>query len=138
MIRACRRIVLPPHSDHVGAAAPILRDGFSVGELADSGQQYSGYAYRDSVQTARTDQIPILYPRAGMAWRTEDGVTLTFIGPSLPFIESTNTINYNSIAFILQYMQFRMLFTRDAGGAAERHFLNEGIDLLADVPRYFV
>jgi len=126
-------ILSHPHGDHVGAAAPILRDGFSVGELADSGQQYAGYAWRDAVTTARADRVPIVYPRAGTVWRTDDGVMLTFIGPSLPFIESKNTINDNSIAFILQYKQFRMLFTGDAGVAAEERFLNEGIDLHADV-----
>lgn len=126
-------ILSHPHGDHVGAAAPILRDGFSVGELADSGQQYGGYAYNDAVQMARTDRVPIVYPRAGMVWRTQDGVILTFIGPSLPFIVSKNTINDNSIAFVLQYKHFRMLFTGDAGAAAEQRFLNEGIDLHADV-----
>lgn len=110
-----------------------MRDGFSVGELADSGQRYDGNAYTDAIQTARGDRVPILYPRAGMVWRTEDGAMLTFIGPSLPFIESDNTINDNSIAFVLQYKQFRMLFTGDAGVAAEQRFLNEGIDLHADV-----
>ena len=110
-----------------------MRDGFGVGEMADSGQQYAGYAWRDAIGTARADSVPIVYPRAGMVWRTEDGVTLTFIGPSLPFIESGNTINDNSIAFILQYKTFRMLFTGDAGVAAEQRFLNEGIDLHAEV-----
>jgi len=74
-----------------------------------------------------------VHPRAGMVWRTDDGVTLTFIGPSLPFITGKNAINDNSIAFILQYRAFRMLFTGDAGVAAERRFLDEGIDLQADV-----
>jgi competence protein ComEC len=126
-------ILSHPHGDHAGAMAPIMRDGFDVGELADSGQQYSGYAWCDAIATARADRVPIVYPRAGMVWRTDDGVTLTFIGPSLPFIESNNTINDNSIAFILQYKQFRMLFTGDAGVAAEQRFLDEGIDLHADV-----
>lgn len=44
-----------------------------------------------------------------------------------------NAINDNSIAFILEYRDFRMLFTGDAGSAAERRFLSEGIDLRADV-----
>jgi beta-lactamase superfamily II metal-dependent hydrolase len=66
-------------------------------------------------------------------WRTSDGVTLTFIGPSLPFIGGKNAINDNSIAFLLQYRSFRMLFTGDAGVAAEQRFLAEGIDLHADV-----
>lgn len=126
-------ILSHPHGDHVGGFAPVMRDGFAVSEFADGGQQYGGYAYRDAVATAHADRIPLVYPRAGMVWRTEDGVTLTFIGPSLPFIQSNNTINDNSIAFILQYKHFRMLFTGDAGVAAEQRFLGEGIDLHADV-----
>lgn len=77
--------------------------------------------------------MPVVYPRAGAVWQTNDGVTLTFIGPSLPFIGGKNAINDNSIAFILQYKQFRMLFTGDAGSAAEQRFLVEGVDLAADV-----
>ncbi len=73
-----------------------------------------------------------MHPRAGTIWRTDDGITLTFIGPSLPFIESNNAINDNSIAFLLQYKKFRMLFTGDAGVAAEQRFLSQGIDLHAD------
>ena len=112
--------------------APVLRS-FAAGEFADSGQEYGGYAYRDAVATARTDRVPFVYPRAGMVWRTDDGVTLKFIGPSLPFIDSDNTINDNSVAFILQYKRFRMLFTGDAGVAAEQRFLSEGINLQAVV-----
>lgn len=78
--------------------------------------------------------MAIVYPRAGTAWRTKDGVTLTFIGPLLPLItNSRNDINNNSLAFILQYRSFRMLFTGDAGAEAEQRFLSEGIDLHADV-----
>jgi competence protein ComEC len=69
-----------------------------------------------------------------MVWHTEDGVTLTFIGPSLPLLAHTrNDINNNSLAFILQYGGFRMLFTGDAGAESEQRFLSEGIDLHADV-----
>jgi competence protein ComEC len=125
-------ILSHPHGDHAGGMAPVLR-AFPVAEFADSGQRYGGYAYNDAMQTARADSVPFVYPRAGMVWKTDDGVTLRFIGPSLPFIESNNTINDNSVAFILQYKQFRMLFTGDAGVAAEQRFLNEGIDLHADV-----
>lgn len=76
----------------------------------------------------------MLYPRAGTVWHTDDGVTLTFIGPSLPFITgSRNDINNNSVAFILQYRNFRMLFTGDAGAEAEQRFLDEDVDLHADV-----
>jgi len=68
-----------------------------------------------------------------MQWRTDDGVTLRFIGPSLPFIEGGNAINSNSVAFVLGYGRFRMLFTGDAGSESEERFLREGVDLHADV-----
>ena len=122
-----------PHGDHAGGIAPVLRNYGQADMFADSGQKYGGYAYNDALTTARADGVPLAYPRAGDVWRLDDGVTLRFIGPSLPFIESNNTINDNSIAFILEYKHFRMLFTGDAGVAAEQRFLNEGIDLHADV-----
>jgi len=108
-------------------------DKIRVAEIADSGQTYGGHAYHDCLDTARADHVPVVYPRAGDVWRTDDGITLTFIGPSLPFIGGKNAINDNSIAFMLQYRKFRMLFTGDAGVAAEQRFLSEGIDLRADV-----
>ncbi|MGZ3542938.1 MAG: hypothetical protein ACXVAF_17390, partial [Vulcanimicrobiaceae bacterium] len=68
--------------------------GFAVSEFADSGQKYGGYAYNDTLQTAHAEHVPIVYPRAGTVWRTDDGVTLTFIGPSLPLLTNTrNDIN---------------------------------------------
>jgi competence protein ComEC len=125
-------VISHPHGDHVGGCSPVLRK-LHVAEIADSGQTYGGHAYHDCLDTARADRVPIVYPRAGEAWHTDDGVTLQFIGPSLPFIGGKNAINDNSIAFILQYKSFRMLFTGDAGIAAEQRFLAEGIDLHADV-----
>ena len=125
-------VVSHPHGDHVGGCRPVL-DKIRVAEIADSGQTYGGHAYHDCIDTARADGIPIVYPRAGDVWHTEDGVTLRFIGPSLPFIGGKNAINDNSIAFILRYRQFRMLFTGDAGVAAEQRFLSEGVDLSAEV-----
>ncbi|MBD5653627.1 MAG: DNA internalization-related competence protein ComEC/Rec2 [Candidatus Eremiobacteraeota bacterium] len=121
-----------PHGDHAGGVAPALR-AIGADQFADSGQPYGGHAYRDAIDVARTQHVPLLYPRAGTVLHTEDGVTLHFIGPSLPFIEGSNEINDNSLAFMLQYRNFRMLFTGDSGAAAERRFLNEGIDLHADV-----
>ena len=121
------------YGDHAGGIAPVLRV-FPTSEFADSGQRYAGFAYNDALQVAKADSTPIVYPRAGMVWRTTDGVTLTFIGPSLLLLTHTrNDINNNSLAFILQYGNFRMLFTGDAGAEAESGFLAEGIDLHADV-----
>ncbi len=126
-------IVSHPHGDHVGGCSPVLRK-IRVAEVADSGQTYGGHAYQDCLSVARGERVPIAYPHAGMEWRTDDGVSLHFLGPSLPFIaNSRNDINENSVAFILRYKAFCMLFTGDAGAAAEQRFLGEGVDLRCDV-----
>ncbi len=126
-------VLTHPHGDHAGGVAPVLRK-LTAAEIADSGQRYGGHAYRDAIDLARALAVPIVYPRAGEAWHTRDGVTLRFIGPSLPLIAgSRNDINENSVAFVLEYRSFRMLFTGDAGAAAEQRFLAEGIDLHANV-----
>jgi competence protein ComEC len=122
-------IISHPHGDHVGGCAPILRK-LRVTEVADSGQTYGGHAYHDCLDTARADGVPVVYPRAGNVWRTDDGVVLHFIGPSLPFISGgNNDINDNSIAFTLRYRNFCMLFTGDAGTNAEQRFLHDHADL---------
>jgi len=132
-IHALDAIVLShPHGDHAGGLAPVLRH-LRVTEIADGGQRYGGHAYQDALATARGEGVPILNPRAGAEWRTSDGVALCFIGPSLPFIGGRNAINSNSVAFLLAYGRFRMLFTGDAGSESEERFLGEGIDLHADV-----
>ena len=75
-----------------------------------------------------------MYPRRDCAGDSDDGVSLDFLGPSLPFIASSrNDINENSIAFLLRYGSFCMLFTGDAGASAERRFLAEGADLRCEV-----
>jgi competence protein ComEC len=125
-------IISHPHGDHVGGCSPVLRK-LRVVEIADSGQVYGGHAYHDCLEVARSQHVPVLHPRAGTTWRTDDGVTLRFIAPQLPFIGGRNAINDNSLAFILQYRGFRMLFTGDAGSAAEQRFLQEGLDLRTDV-----
>lgn len=129
-IHALDAIVLShPHGDHAGGVAPSLRH-LRVAELADGGQQYGGHAYQDAIATARAQAVPVLYPRAGESWQTDDGVALRFLGPSLPFIaNSRNDINENSVAFTLRYRSFCMFFTGDAGASAERRFLSENADL---------
>jgi competence protein ComEC len=133
-IHALDAIVLThPHGDHAGGVAPTMR-ALRVAKFADGGQTYGGGAYRDALRTAYAKRIPIVYPRAGDVWKTDDGVTMTFVGPSLPFIHGgSNDVNDNSIAFVLQYRHFRMLLTGDAGTAAEARFLKEGIALHVDV-----
>jgi competence protein ComEC len=126
-------LISHPHGDHVGGAGPVLRT-LGADFFADSGQTYAGHAYRDALGTARTAHVPIVDPRGGNVWHTDDGVTLRFYGPTLPFLTGTKSdINSNSLVFRLEYGRFRMLFTGDAGSEAEARMLEAGDDLAADV-----
>ncbi|MBV8372614.1 MAG: MBL fold metallo-hydrolase, partial [Candidatus Eremiobacteraeota bacterium] len=126
-------VISHPHGDHAGGVAPVLRR-LAVGELADSGQHYGGHAFADALATARAQDVPVVFPRAGARWKLDDGVALSFLGPSLPLIaNSRNDINENSVAFTLRYGRFCMLFTGDAGAAAESRFLEQNADLRCDI-----
>jgi competence protein ComEC len=133
-IHALDAIVLShPHGDHAGGVAPVLRR-LRVAEFADGGHRYGGHAYQDAIATARDDGVPIVYPRTHEQWRTDDGVQLRLLGPSMPFIaNSRNDINENSVAFTLRYGSFCMLFTGDAGAAAEERFMESGEDLRCEI-----
>ena len=122
-----------PHGDHAGGVAPVLRMLGASG-LADSGQSYPGRAYHDALDVAREKQIPLLEPRGGDVWRTDDGVTFRFYGPTPPYITgSRSDINSNSLVFRLEYGTFRMLFTGDAGAETEARLLASGDDLRAEI-----
>ena len=126
-------LISHPHGDHVGGAAPVLR-AVGAGLFADSGQQYAGHAYRDALSAAHELHVPLLYPRGSDVWHTDDDVTLRFYGPTLPLLTNTrNDINNNSLVFRLEYGNFRMLFTGDAGAEAEQRILASGADVQADV-----
>jgi len=122
-----------PHGDHAGGIAPVLRS-LGAGGFADSGQMYAGHAYHDALDVARELAVRMLEPRGGTVWRTDDGVTLRFYGPTQPYVAgSRNDINSNSLVFRLEYKRFHMLFTGDAGAETEARLLGNGDDLRADV-----
>jgi competence protein ComEC len=126
-------LISHPHGDHVGGAAPVLRE-LGANGFADSGQTYAGSAYHDALAAARDGNVPMLEPRGGDVWQTDDGVTFRFYGPTPPYITgSRSDINSNSLVFRLEYGSFRMLFMGDAGTETESRLLSRGDDLAAAV-----
>ena len=55
-----------------------------VGVIFDSGQSYSGRAYRDCIASARAHNVPIVLARRGMRWISGDGVAIDILAPELP------------------------------------------------------
>ena len=111
------------YCDHLGACFPVI-EAMPVGMLLDSGQTYSGRAYRDCIASARAHGVPIMLAREGMRWNSGDGVTLDVLAPSMPFLADTgDDVNENSIVVMLRYRAFRELFMGDAGEASEARLL---------------
>jgi competence protein ComEC len=105
-----------------------------VGMIFDSGQPYSGRAYRDAMAAAHSHGVPVVLARRGTQWTSGDGVTLAVLAPSMPFLADTgDDVNENSIVVMLRADGFRELFMGDAGEASEARLLAAGIDLHADV-----
>jgi competence protein ComEC len=122
-----------PHGDHVGGLPAVIHT-LGVDAFADSGQSYPGHAYHDALDLAGERHIPMREPRGGYVWRTDDGVTFRFYGPTYPYISgSRSDINSNSLVFRLEYGRFAMVFTGDAGTETEARILRDGDDLRADV-----
>jgi beta-lactamase superfamily II metal-dependent hydrolase len=97
-----------------------------VGMIFDSGQAYSGRAYRDAMAAAHSHGVPVMLARRGMRWNSGDGVTLEVLAPSMPFLADTgDDVNENSIVVMLHYRAFRELFMGDAGEASEARLLAE-------------
>jgi competence protein ComEC len=104
-----------------------------VGMIFDSGQAYSGRAYRDAMAAARAHGVPVALARRGMKWESGDGVTLDVLAPQMPFLADTgDDVNENSIVVTLHYRAFRELFMGDAGEASEARLIAAGDDLHAD------
>jgi len=95
-----------------------------VGMIFDSGQSYSGRAYRDARMAAHSHGVPVVLARRGMRWNSGDGVILDLLAPQLPFLADTgDDVNENSIAVMVHDGRFRELFMGDAGEASEARLL---------------
>jgi hypothetical protein len=70
--------------------------------LFDSGQQYSGRAFRDCLHEAVTHSVQIVRPQRGYRW-SDDGITLEILAPSLPLLADTG----DDINDMLHYNNFR-------------------------------
>jgi beta-lactamase superfamily II metal-dependent hydrolase len=104
-----------------------------VGMIFDSGQTFSGRAYRDAMMAARSHHVPVVLARREMRWISGDGVTLDVLAPSMPFLADTgDDVNENSIVVMLRADGFREFFMGDAGEASEARLLAAGVDLHAD------
>ncbi|OHB55771.1 MAG: hypothetical protein A2Y07_10610 [Planctomycetes bacterium GWF2_50_10] len=135
------------HDDHFGGMAEIIMaDDIEVGKVLWSTlpnklmeQRESMYA-QDSKkliegirQACAQQYVPIEEVAAGHEMMLGDGVVGRVYAAAEADINVPNYINNNSIIMRLEYKNFSMLFTGDAGFEEENRLLEKGFDVRSDV-----
>jgi competence protein ComEC len=125
-------VLSPPHADHVGGAASVLR-ALHPDVYWDGAYAGGSPPYRASLIAAQT---------AGVEWhRTHpgdtlevDGVSIRVLAPDSVWMSTLDDPNEGSVVALVQYGAVRFLLVGDAEGGEERWLLrHDSADLHADV-----
>jgi competence protein ComEC len=137
VLRARRRahvdivVLSHPHPDHFGGLEAVLRS-VSVGELWDTGQgerEGAGPAYRQLLDTARENGVPLRRPSELCGRHERGGTTIEVLGPC-PDFEPGDNPNDNSFVLRISFGSRAILLTGDAELAQEQRLLQRAPDAL--------
>ena len=112
-------VVTHPDADHIGGVSAV-ESRIPVARIVDPGRVFGKEMHADLLIDAATDRRTWLGGEAGRALEI-DGVRLEFLHPA-PDIGDWET-NEMSVVIRLQWRDFTMLLTGDAGAPAERAIL---------------
>ncbi|MCL2592534.1 MAG: hypothetical protein FWD82_04130, partial [Defluviitaleaceae bacterium] len=87
--------------------------------------------FQTLVELCRIHNTEIVFFSAGSVLETRGGITFEALSPFAN--NPLASVNENSLVLMLQYQEFRMLFTADVGHPMERILIEQGIDLSAHV-----
>jgi len=134
--RIDRMISTHDHPDHIGGLNYIA-ENFPVGEFwSTSGSGIAQNAH-GLLQTITRRHVPRRTLAAGDRLSLPDGVTFSVYSPLRSAAAGSDSdamdVNEQSLVFRLSYRDFSMLFTADAGYAAEQRLLSSGAVLRSTV-----
>lgn len=138
-----RVIISHPHDDHMGGIPALLRNPeFTVGEILWSplpAEAMSEYDSGDAPVSARLQEeimaeatarnIPVKELHAGDRIDLGGNVFINILITADPIRPCVNFINNHSVVFMLEYGNFRMLFTGDMGFEEEKVLMETAPDL---------
>jgi len=105
------------HQDHVGGAAAVL-SVIPVGMVLEPGDPVDDERYLALLDTLASRGIRWRPVSAG--WRVVvDGVAITVLGPPRAASHRTGDLNEDSVVLLVEYREFSVLFTGDAGMVTE-------------------
>lgn len=105
-------VVTHPHSDHIGAAATIIKK-YDVGEVWDSGYIHGSNLQKEFYQAVKDKKIPFKAPQAGYI-KNFGKVSVKVLAPVVRYLKNTSSDpNNNSIVMLVSYGQVSFFMTGD-------------------------
>ncbi|MCK4648493.1 MBL fold metallo-hydrolase, partial [bacterium] len=112
-------VLTHPHADHVTGLINVL-SYFRVGEIWDSGQEFTSPEYEEFLKMIEKKRIPYKIVRAGERLSIAPGMGIDILHPQNKFLKwESSEPNNNSIVIRLFYKRMSFLFTGDIEEAAE-------------------
>jgi competence protein ComEC len=134
--RIDRLISTHDHPDHIGGLKYIATN-FPVGEFWSTADGGTAENAQGVIQAIAKFHIPRRTLAAGDTITLADGVTFSVYSPSRTTAARSDSdamdVNEQSLVFRLRYGAVSMLFTADAGYAAEHRLLSDGYELEATI-----
>ena len=124
-------IATHPHDDHIRGLIPVLRDFGAEGFLIPSSPAKSGF--KELLDISADRRIKTYECKAGDRIRLDAQTRLDVLFPTGGLDITGETLNNSSIVLKLLYGDTSVLLMGDAGADVERHLLDSGADVRADV-----
>jgi competence protein ComEC len=122
-----------PDDDHAQGLIAVTR-GFAVRAALVNGYPGESAPYQRLLESLRARNVPVRVARRGARIPLDGGAYLEILHPGdRPLVGTRSDANENSVVLRLVYGRARVLFTGDAGDAAEADLLRANVDLSADV-----
>lgn len=112
-------VLTHPHADHVTGFINVL-SSFKVGEVWDSGQEFTSPEYEEFLRIIDDKRIPYKIIRAGERLFIAPGMGINILHPQEKFLKGSGSeANNNSIVMKFFYKKVSLLFTGDIEKEAE-------------------
>ncbi|MEO6724542.1 MAG: ComEC/Rec2 family competence protein [Blastocatellia bacterium] len=127
-----------PHADHIAGLRRVIGK-LTVGELLDSGQNFTSDEYKRLQRAVKSRKVELLIAKKGWTYDLGSGAKLEAFNPHgdnqwiTKVREGGSAENANSVVLRLSYGNFAMVFTGDAETETETELLRAKPQLSAQV-----